>query len=190
MLGRVLAGRMPGVGLSEEGRGQADRLAQTLAGLPVAAVVASPLQRAQETAAPIASRLGLAVATEPGLDEIDFGAWTGVAFAALEGHPEWDAWNRFRSSAACPGGETMLQAQARAVACMVRLHAVHPDAELVLVSHQDVLKSVLAHFLGMPLDLLHRIAFDPAHRAILTLFSDGVRVDALNLPPGSHPELR
>lgn len=183
MLGRVLTGRMDGVGLSPEGQTQAERLAAGLSGRPIASVVSSPLQRARETAAPLASRLGLAVAIEPGLDEIDFGEWTGLEFAALDGRADWAAWNQFRSTASCPGGETMLQAQARALACVARLAAADPGAELVLVSHQDVLKSLLAHFLGVPLDLFGRIALDPAHRSTVTLFAADVRVDGINLPP-------
>lgn len=174
---------MPGVALSAEGRAQAERVAERFVGRPIAAVVASPVQRAQETAAPIASRLGVAVLTEPGLEEIDFGAWTGASFTELDGRPEWMAWNTFRSAARCPGGETMLEAQARAVACVMALHRQYHGAELVLVSHQDVLRAVLAQFLGMPLDLLLRLGLDPGHRCVIDLADTGVRVDALNLPP-------
>jgi len=174
---------MEGVGLSEAGRDQALRLAASLAARPIAAVVSSPLERARQTADPIAAALGLEVAIDPGLNEIDFGDWTGQDFRALEGQREWDAWNCFRSMARCPGGESMLQAQARALASVSRLQEAHQDGEVVLVGHQDVLKSVLAHFLGTPLDLLHRITLDPAHRAVVTLFPTEVRLDGLNLPP-------
>lgn len=174
---------MAGVGLSAEGQGQAAHLAAGLARRPIVAVVSSPLQRARETAAPLASLLGLPVTIDAGLDEIDFGEWTGLEFAALEGRADWAAWNRFRSAAACPGGETMLSAQARALAAVLRLAAAHPGGELVLVSHQDVLKSLLAHFLGVPLDLIGRIVLDPAHSSTVTLFAADVRVDGINLPP-------
>ena len=182
MLGRVLTGRMEGVALSEAGRLEAERLAQTLAARPVAAVMSSPLQRARETAAPLAARLGLLVAIEPGLDEIDFGDWAGQTFDALASRADWEAWNRWRSVAACPGGETMLAAQARAVAAVTRLASAHRGGELVLVSHQDVLKSVLAHFLGVPLDLMSRFALDPAHRSVVTLSDGDMRIDGINLP--------
>lgn len=176
---------MQGVGLSEEGRGQAERLAAGLARRPIAAVVSSPLQRAQETAAPIAARLGLPVTTDAGFDEIDFGEWTGRAFAALDGDPAWDAWNRFRSVAACPGGESMLAAASRAVGAARALRAAHPDGEVVVVSHQDVLKALLAHLLGIPLDLFGRMALDPAHRSVVVLWESDVRVEGINLPPGA-----
>ena len=173
---------MQGVALSAEGQAQAARLADATANLKVAAVIASPVQRAQETAAPVAARLGLAVETDPGLDELDFGNWTGAAFAELEGQPAWQAWNRARSFAPCPGGETMVQAQSRALACLARLRTRHPEAELVLVSHQDVLKSVLAHFLGVPLDLFQRIELAPASRSVVALYEEDVRIEAVNLP--------
>ena len=181
LLGRVLAGRMPGIGLSGEGRAQAAALADALAARPIRAVLSSPVQRAQETAAPIAARLGLPVLTDPGLDEIDFGAWAGAAFDDLDGQPTWDAWNRFRSFAPTPGGETMAAAQARALAAVAR--AAAGGGEAVLVSHSDVLKAVLAHFLATPLDLLHRIELAPASRSVLVLFDGGARVDGINLPP-------
>ena len=174
---------MEGVGLSPAGQEQASRLAAALAQLPIAAVVSSPLQRARETAAPLAERLGCPVQIEAGLDEIEFGEWTGQTFAALDGKPDWAAWNRCRSIAACPGGETMLAAQARAVEAALRLAAAHRGRELVLVSHQDVLKSILAHCLGLSLDLLGRFSLDPAHRCIVVLFDADARVEAINLPP-------
>ncbi len=174
---------MAGVGLSKAGRAQAEALAEYFAARSVAKVVSSPLQRAQETAAPIAAALGLPVVTDPGLDEIDFGEWTGRDFAELEARPEWRAWNRARSFAPCPGGESMVAAQARALASIAALRAACPDGELVLISHQDVLKAVLAHFLGVPLDMFHRITLDQAHRSVVTLFEDDARVDGVNLPP-------
>lgn len=173
---------MPGVALSADGVAQAEALAARFAGLAIAAVLSSPVQRARETAGPIARVLGREVTVEAGLDEIDFGAWTGRAFDALEEEPGWQAWNRFRSVAACPGGETMLGAQARAVAAMLRAGESFAGQEVVMVSHQDVLKAMLAHCLGLPLDHLARFRLDPASRSVVTLFADGVRVDGINLP--------
>lgn len=179
LLGRVLTGRMPGVGLSEAGRVEAALLADGLAGAPITAVVSSPMQRARETAGPIAARLGLAVTIDAGLDEIDFGEWTGLGFEALAEREDWARWNRVRSLVTCPGGESMLEAQARAADAVMR----HRGGEVVLVSHQDVLKAVLAHLLGAPLDMMSRFALDPAHRATVRMFEDGVRIDNVNLPP-------
>ena len=181
LLGRVLTGRMPGVSLNERGREQAQRLAQHFTSRPVSAVISSPLERAQETAAPIAAALGLGVATDIGLNEIDFGEWTGLAFTGLQGSPAWQGWNQFRGTAPTPGGETMLEALARALRSLARLHAANPSGEIVLVSHQDVLRALLAHSLGAPLDLIHRIELAPASVSVLRCFADGgVRVDGMN----------
>jgi len=184
LLGRVLTGRMPGVSLNERGREQAQALAKFFSVHTIAAVISSPLDRAQQTAAPIAEALGLAVTTDAALNEIDFGAWTGMTFAALQDRADWPAWNNFRGTAATPGGETMLQALSRALATLACLRCAHPDGEVVLVSHQDVLRAILTHCLGMPLDLLHRIELAPASRSILQFFENGdMRVYGLNLPP-------
>ncbi len=183
LLGRVLTGRMPGVSLNERGREQALALARYFSGCPIAAVVSSPLERAQETAVPIAAALGLEVTTDAGLDEIDFGDWTGMAFEALQGLPGWQAWNQFRGTVPTSGGEMMLAALARALRTLGRLHRTYPYDELVLVSHQDILKALLAQNMGVPLDLMHRFELAPASRSVLQMFDEGnVRVDGVNLP--------
>ena len=173
---------MAGVALSAAGVAQAEALALRLGGMAIAAVLSSPVQRARETAAPIARALGREVMVEAGLDEIDFGAWTGCTFEALEGQPAWQEWNRRRGSAGCPGGETMLAAQARAVEAVWRAGEMFADRQVVMVGHQDVLKAVLAYILGVSLDHLERFSLDPASRSVVTLFEDGGRVEGVNLP--------
>lgn len=190
LMGRVLAGRMPGVALSDAGRAEADGLAQALAGEPVRAVWTSPVQRAVETAWPIAARHGLVPIAEPGLEEVDFGDWTGQPFDALTG-AAWEAWNRDRAMAMPPGGETMLAVQARAVATMHRAgEDTGADEDeragegvVVLVSHQDVIKAMLAYVLGMPLDLLHRFDVAPASRSIVRIGPGWAVVAGINAAP-------
>ena len=173
-------GRTPGVGLSAEGLTQAAVLAGRFGGMTLDAILSSPIDRARQTAAAIGTALGLEVGIEAGLNEIDFGAWTGAAFSALDGDAEWDAWNRQRSVARCPGGETMAAAQDRVLTAIAQARQYR---EVVMVSHQDILKSVLAHYLGMSLDHLHRFALDPASHSVVTIFDDGTaRVDAINRP--------
>lgn len=182
LLGRVLTGRMPGVSLNERGREQALLLARHFSACPIAAVVSSPLERAQETAEPIAAALSLKVTADAGLNEIDFGDWTGMAFEALQGSPAWQAWNQFRGTAPTPGGETMLEALTRALRTLARLRLAYPSGAVVLVSHQDILKALLAHSLGMPLDLMHRLDLAPASRSVLQVFDDGgMQVKSVNL---------
>ena len=113
LLGKVLVGRGP-VSLSEAGRAEARALAAVLADAGLTAVLSSPQERAVETAAPIAARAGLEVAVDPGLAELDLGEWTGARFGTLHDDPRWRAFNVFRGSAPVPGGESMLDVQARA----------------------------------------------------------------------------
>jgi broad specificity phosphatase PhoE len=184
LIDRALGGRAPGHALTPAGHEEAAQVAEALRGHAVAAVVSSPVQRAAETAAPIAAALRLPVRTDPALVEIDCGEWTEVTFEALRGRPEWHRWNRFRSSAAIPGGESMLAVQARTVAALERLHAEHGEAELVVVSHADVIKAALLHVLGAPLDHMGRLEIGPGSRSVVAWHDETARVLAANLAPG------
>ncbi len=169
--------------MSSEGSRQVEAAAASLAGHAISALFSSPQARTQQTAGAIAARLGLAVQTEAALAEVDFGAWAGQTFDDLDGQGDWQAWNRLRSLAP-GGGETMLAVQARVVALVQRLHAAWPDAELVLVSHADVLRALLAYLLGVSIDLMQRIDLSPAGRSVVLLSGTDVLVEAVNLPPG------
>jgi len=179
---RVLTGQSPGRALNAAGLAQAERLGAALAGLPIAAVVASPLQRTRETAAPIARSLRLEVVENPGFLEVDYGAWTGLTAASLDGDPIWQLWNTARGIAATPGGEAMVDVQARATGQLRRLHAEMPDAEIAVVSHCDVIRAMLCAALGMPLDMLLRLDVAPASRSVVVLHPYGVEVRHINLP--------
>ena len=180
LVGPALVGRTPGVRLSAEGREQAERVADKLASRPVTAVLSSPQPRAMETAAPIAARHALAVAAEPGLDELDFGAWQGLDFATLAKREDWQAWNRARGLAKPPGGEMRAAAQARVLAVLARARAAWPGAEVVLAGHQDVLRAALLGVLGAPLDLFGRVALKPGGRAAVRLWADHAELEALD----------
>ena len=179
-VGHLLAGRAPGHPLNAQGLAEAAVLARCFADGPSAGVLSSPRLRAQQTASAIAEQAGMPVLTEAGLDEIDFGAWTGQSFAALQPRPDWHAWNGLRSLAASPGGETMLQAQARAVHVLQRQHARSPGGAFVLVSHADVIKAVLAYVLGSPMDLMQRIEISPASCTTVSLADAETRVLRVN----------
>jgi probable phosphoglycerate mutase len=178
--GKIVAGRAPGIGLSERGRGEAEAAAARLAEAEIAGIYASPLQRAQETAAIVAERLGLDVATRADLDEVDFGDWTGSTFAAIRETAHFPAWANRRSLAVIPGGETMRNVQRRIVETMLELHAIHPDATLLLVSHGDTIRSGLAFALGMPLDYLTRIEIATGSISTIRIDATGIRVTGLN----------
>jgi probable phosphomutase (TIGR03848 family) len=161
--GTVLPGRAEGLHLSDEGRAQADKAAERIAALkkPPVAVYASPLERAMETAKPIARRLGVRVRIERGLLECDFGAWTGAKLSALRRRREWRTVQAFPSSFRFPDGESFLEMQARMVSTLDRLADRHRGETFVAVSHADPIKAAVAATAGVPLDLFQRLAVSP-----------------------------
>jgi probable phosphoglycerate mutase len=182
LLGARLAGRMAGVSLSEKGRAEAGRVAARLARETAGAVVTSPTARAVETAEAIGARLGLVPESVPALDEIAFGAWTGMSFEELDHDPGWRNWNAARAVARPPGGETMLEVQARAVG-FVEGRRHETEGAIVLVSHADVIKVTVAYYLGLPVDSWHRFDIDPASVTTLVVGDWGARVVRLNEVP-------
>jgi broad specificity phosphatase PhoE len=147
---------------------------------PIAAVYSSPRERAYYTAREIADRYEAKVRVSDSLDELDFGDWTGRSFDALEGDPLWDAWNQSRSTARPPRGEGMAEAVERAVAEIRRLANDHPDQTIAAVSHCDIIRGVIAHFLGLPLDNLLRFDIDPASVSRLAVGDWGAQVMSVN----------
>jgi probable phosphoglycerate mutase len=179
-VGTILCGRMPGVTLGAVGQAQARRLAQRFADESIATVQTSPLERARETAAPIAASRGLDVEVCERLAEIDFGLWTGRPFDDLAGDPSWSRWNMARAVNRPPGGEAMLHAQARIVEAMEDLRRVYGDRAVVLVSHSDVIKAALLYHLGLPIDAYGRFDVDPASVSTLAVGDWGSRLLRLN----------
>ncbi len=179
--GTVLPGRAPGLSLSDRGREEAAAAAERLGALHrVGALYASPLERAQETAAPIARRLGLPVTTEPGLLECDFGEWTGADLKALAKLPAWTTVQRWPSGWRFPGGESFSEMQLRLSDCLAALVARHPGETVVAVSHADPIKAALAGALGVPLDLFQRIQVAPASVSVVAYGVSGPAVLAVN----------
>jgi len=178
--GRRLAGRQPGVHLDEYGRRQAQALAERLSQLPIAAIYSSPLERARETAEPIARLLGRQVVTREELLEIDFGAWTGKAFDELDPVPGFRRFNDFRSCSPVQGGEFMLQAQLRIVLALDALRIAHPDECVAVVSHGDMIRAAIAHYAGIPLDLFQRLEVSPASISTIDIDHSAVRLVGIN----------
>ncbi len=161
--GKVLPGRARGLHLAEQGRAEAEATAARLAALDRPIVLySSPLERARETAAPIARALASRVAVERGLLECDFGEWTGRELAALRKLPEWQAVLQHPSTFRFPGGESFAELEARVAATVERLVARHPGEVVVAVSHADPIKVAIGQALGAPLDLIQRIHVSPA----------------------------
>lgn len=186
-----LGGRMPGVHLNEEGRAQAQALAERLAQAQLAAIYASPLERAQETARPLADRLGLPVRIHPGLHETDCGAWSGERIEVLRRRRLWRELNFHAAGTRFPGGgETAWEVQARMVAALEEIRAAHPQGTVAVFSHADPLRIAVAHYVGLPLDLFRRLLVEPASLTVLSLGGPWPRLLCLNdtahlSPPGS-----
>ncbi|RRR45946.1 MSMEG_4193 family putative phosphomutase [Mycolicibacter terrae] len=168
----VLAGRADGVELDDTGREQAAQLVDRLAGLPIKALVRSPLLRCRSTLEPLAAALKLEPVVDDRLAEVDYGAWTGRKMTELTGEPLWRVVQAQPSAAVFPDGEGLAQVQARAVAAVRdhdrRLAEQHGGDVLWLAcTHGDVIKAVLADALGVHLDGFQRITADPASASVI-----------------------
>lgn len=180
LVDRVLVGRMSNVRLEEPGRRQAELLAGRLAETGLTAIQSSPRERARETAAPIARRAGLRVEIAPDIDEIDVGEWTGQRFDALAADPRWYTWNTSRGTARPPGGESMGELQARVLGHLETLRTSHPHARIALVTHAEVIRAALLHYLALPLDDFLSVEVRPASVSTVRLDMGGAKIIALN----------
>ena len=176
----MIAGWMGGVHLNETGKQQAKDLAVRLAPAHLAAIYASPLERAQETAEPISRLANLEVTLRERLGEVRWGDWTGAKFNELEHLPEWKQFQSFRSIVRIPNGETMAEVQARVTAEILEIEKLHEGSTVAIVSHGDVIRCALAYFAGIPLDLSIRLQIDSASVSIVELGEWGPRILKLN----------
>ncbi|MBU3064739.1 MSMEG_4193 family putative phosphomutase [Nocardia sp. NEAU-G5] len=195
---RTLAGRSPGVDLTDRGREQAQALAERLAPLPIEHIVASPLLRCMRTVGPLADKLGLEPETEERILEVDYGQWTGRALSELVSEPLWKVVQGHASGAVFPGGEGLAQVQHRAVAAIRehdrRFAEEHGrDTLWVACTHGDVIKSILADAFGIHLDGFQRLMVEPASISVVRytptapyvwrVNDTGADLSALSAPP-------
>jgi probable phosphoglycerate mutase len=195
--GRLAAWATPDAGATEDDAPPAPATprrgrrpaAPTPEGIRPTAVYASPLERTKETAAPIASALGLKVKVHRGLLECDFGDWTGAELKSLFKRPEWATVQRYPSGFRFPNGESFTGMQARIVDAAAALVAAHPGEAIVAVSHADPIKAAVAAALGTHLDLFQRIVVSPCSVTAISYGPGGPSVLAVN-STGSLKELR
>ena len=171
---------MPDVTLGEVGRSQAREVAQRLSGEGLAAVYTSPLERARETAAPIAELCGVSAIVAPGLNEIDVGEWTGRTFSNLDADPRWHVWNTQRAAGQAPGGEAMVAVQDRISGELDLLREKHRGGRVAAVSHSDVIKAALCRVLGLSLDCYDRFEISPASVSTMVLWEGAGKVLSIN----------
>jgi len=194
--GPLLSGRAPGIDLSDRGREQAEALGTRLAGLPVAAVYASPIERTVQTAESVAKHHGLTVLTLDGVIEADYGEWTGGKLADLAKTDLWKTVQRAPSRARFPNGESLAEMQGRMVSALEDVVSRHSGELVVVVSHADPIKAAIAHYTGVHLDLFQRIMVSPAsvtafeltaHGAAMVKCNDTGSLDEL-APPPAEPD--
>ncbi|GEO07132.1 phosphoglycerate mutase [Adhaeribacter aerolatus] len=179
-VGKRLSGRLSGVSLNPAGQEQAQKLAQRLTGSAIAAVYSSPLERALETAAPIAKILNLRPIIDEHFLEMNFGEWTDAAFESLADEQQFNRFNSFRSGTRIPGGELMLEAQTRMVAGLLKLTNQHPNETVAVVSHSDLIKAAVAYFAGIHLDMFQRLEISPASVSIVQVYAETAQILLLN----------
>jgi probable phosphoglycerate mutase len=185
-----LAGRLPGVHLNKRGRKQAEELAASLASAPLKAVYSSPLERAIETAAPIAARHHLSVARDDGLLDGDAGRSEGKSLARLARMRYWRIVQLAPSRAAHPGGETFLQTQQRVVAALDAICARYKPRDVIAcVLHADPIRMAVAHYVSLPLDRFQRLGCDTGSVTVLQVGSLGAVLRQLNLRPPLNLDL-
>lgn len=178
--GRVQVGRRDGVALAEASRPLIEALGRRLAAERLDAVFASPVARAQETAAAIAAASHLSVVTDEDLSEMDMGDWTGRTFEALEDDPTYRAWNACKALSGAPGGERSSAVQDRMARTVGRIRTQLPGGRAAIVSHGDPIKGVICACLGLPLDAMHRFDLDPASVTTVVVGDWGAKVLTLN----------
>lgn len=171
-IAHTLAGRSAGVDLDEKGLSQAAELVERIDGLPIRALVRSPLLRCRLTLEPLAAALGLDPVVDDRLTEVDYGQWTGRKLSELVTEPLWSVVQQQPSAAVFPDGEGLAEVQARAVAAVRehdrRLADEHGGNVLWLAcTHGDVIKAVVADALGSHLDSFQRIVADPASMSVI-----------------------
>ena len=189
--GKVLPGRASGLHLAETGQQQAQRVAERIAELPrIDAIYASPLERARETAAPIAKALKQRVKIDKGLLECDFGDWTGAELGKLMKLPEWTTVQKAPSTFRFPNGESFTEMQTRMVTALDRIRAAHPGGTVVCVSHADPIKAAVAHAMGTHLDLFQRIVIGTCSVSAVAYSPFGPVVLTVNSTGGSLADLR
>lgn len=179
-MGKSLSGRQPGIHLNEQGKLEAAALANRLSAFKISAIYSSPLERAIQTATPIAGLQNLICNVTNDFQELDFGSWTNKPFSELGDDEVFKRFNVFRSGTRIPGGEMMQEAQCRIVRGLERLTNDHPGETVAVVSHSDMIKAAIAFYTGMHLDLMQRLEVSPASVSIIDVYPDFSSLQLLN----------
>ncbi len=178
----LLAGRTAGISLSKTGKEQAKDLIVRLGAIEFDEVAISPLQRCRETIDPWLTSTGAKsrIVVDDSISEVDYGSWSGKTLSSLRRKAQWKVVQDFPSQMIFPGGESLLEMQGRALSGFYRLNAVKGKGPRLIVSHGDVIKSIVAHCLGMHLDQFQRLVIEPASLTIIDTDSGTSRLVRFN----------
>jgi broad specificity phosphatase PhoE len=176
----VLLGRSVDVPLAERGEGQARFVAQRLLKFPQLIVESSPRRRARHTAGIIASARDTTVRIVPQMDDVDYGRWSGQTFEALLADPQWRRWNKYRRVSRTPAGDSIRDVQERVLAHFRKLEQAFDGETVVIVTHEEVIRSVVLLALQVPIDDYSRFAIGPASLTRLTVEGSQLRLDSVN----------
>jgi len=176
-----LPGRLPDIHLNDEGRKQAEVVAQYVTQFPITAIFSSPLERAMETAKLISDKLHLETKPRDDLIEVDCGIWQGRRISSLRRLKLWNEVQHFPSRFCFPGGESFLQAQYRICQGLEGLaRDSKPNDVIACITHADPIRLAVAYYLGLSLDLIQRICISPASLTVLSLDRACARLLMLN----------
>lgn len=180
-----LPGQSAGIHLNERGQKQAQALGEALKDVPIKAIYSSPLERAIETATPIAQARKLEIIQEPDLRDTDVGSWQGKSLKALRLTKVWSIVQHAPSRFRFPDGESFVESQARYVSALERIIKKHnkPKDIIAIVFHADPIKLVVSHFLGLPLDHFQRLSCDTGSLTALYVSESGANLIKLNQRP-------
>jgi probable phosphoglycerate mutase len=178
--GRVLYGRADGISLDDRGRAEAERLAERFRRVRLTAIYSSPLLRCVETVQPLAVAQRLPIVEREDLIEMDAGTWTGKTLASLRRRSAWKDVQTAPSSFRFPGGESFLEAHERVVAELRRIARRHRRGRVAIATHGDIVRLLLGHLCGAPLDLFQRLVVETASVSVVWTEGDVPRVLLVN----------
>ena len=180
LMNSVLLGRNIDRPLDERGEGQARFVAQRLLTVPQLIVESSPRRRARHTAGIIASARDTTVRIVPQMDDLDFGSWSGQTFEALGADPQWRRWNKYRGVSRTPAGDSIRDVQERALAHFRKLLQAFEEQTIAIVTHAEVIRSVVLLAVRAPIEDYSRFEFSPASLTRLTFDGSQLRLESVN----------
>lgn len=174
----ILAGRDASVSLSQRGVEQARSVAKELESKKITTIFSSPMPRCLETVQPFASKSKLKIVKIDGLLEMEYGDWSGKKLLTLSRKKLWSEIQARPSLVRFPNGESFTEMQGRALESIKEIAI--PGKEILVCSHGDVIKAIVAGLLGLHLDNFQRLTIDPASITVISLSANSAQIRTMN----------